>query len=317
VRKTKNGDVIFKLRFYNETHPELSEFNSIYFVSNENLDASQFKNIYSSRRSYNDVRIYQKGQQVEIRLKGKKNEFKIISADLATLDDSGNAKKLKSVSSILKRYSRKLKNREKDFDKIVKAKKNYRDKEFEIKNSKDLDLYAYNGSRTLMSTAEKNMSQKEWMDHYQQLLKNQKLALDSSAATANNLVNSLSLDGMGIYNCDQIQRINDPVEIYADYHNKDSEKIKPSATYIIDKKINAVLQYNGYRGFSADKIAFSKSSDAENILLAIKPDGTLGVYKPQDFKEQKFRNRSHFDFKVQEVDINFTSVAQLKKYLGL
>ncbi|MCW3105368.1 MAG: hypothetical protein JWO09_3808 [Bacteroidetes bacterium] len=318
AKKLKSGEIIFKIRSYPDAHPELSEFNSVYFVSNENLSLQEFKARYVRRKYYNDARIYQKGQQVELRLKGKGAQpFKTISADVATLDGKGKIHQLRSTAMLFRKYNRKLKKREAEFNDMVKKGKNYQDKEFEISNTNDFDLYAFNGAQSYMTRNEKAMTQAEWMTYYKQLLEKEKQALNSSAATSNNLVNSLSLDGMGIYNCDQIQRLNDPVQIFADYHSRDSAAIEPVATYIIDKKINAVLQYDGYRGFSADKIAFSNSRNAENVMLAIKADGSMAIYTADEFKSQAFRNKRRFDFRVKEVSTSFTTVAELKKYIGL
>jgi hypothetical protein len=318
AKKTKSGEIIFKIRSYPDAHPELSEFNSVYFVSNENLSIQQFKAKYQRRKYFNDARIYQKGQQVEIRLKGQGAQpFSTIAADVATLDGNGKAHRLRSVNSIFRKYNRRLKNRGEEFDKIVRKGKNYRDREFEVSNPDDFNLYAFNASQKYMTGNEKSMTQAEWMTCYQQLVEKEKQALNNSAATSGNLVNSLSLDGMGIYNCDQIQRLNDPVKIFADYHSPDASSIYPVATYIIDKKINAVLQYDGYNGFSADKIAFSNSRNAENVMLAIKGDGSMAIYTTDEFKSKTFRNKRHFDFGVKEVNTTFTTVAELKKYIGL
>lgn len=317
AKKTKSGEIIFKIRSYPDAHPELTEFNSVYFVSNENLSIQQFKAKYVRRNYYNDARICQKGQQLEIRLKGQGTQpFSTISADAATLDNKGKTHELRSLDMVFRKYNRKLKKREAEFNSLVKKGKNYQDKEFEISNANDFDLYAFNGAQKYMTGNERSMTQAEWMTYYKQLVEKEKLALNNSAATSNNLVNSLSLDGMGIYNCDQIQRLNDPVQIFADYHS-DSASVEPVATYIIDKKINAVLQYDGYRGFSADKIAFSNSKNAENVMLAIKADGSMAIYTADEFKSKTFRNKRHFDFRVKEISTSFTTVAELKKYIGL
>ena len=318
VRKTKAGEVLFKLRFYREAHPELNDFKNVYFACTENISAAQFKKQYVAGKSFNDIRMYKKGQQVQLRLKGKGAQpFYTINADLVTLDDEGKTHRLTSVNTLIKKYSRKLRSREKEFNKLVKSGKNHKDEEYVITNPKDLDLYAFNAAKPYMSNMEKKMTMEEFITYNNQLMEKQKQELNTSAATASNLVNSLSLDGMGIYNCDQIQRLQNPVEIFADYHSRDSAAIQPAATYIIDKKINAVLQYDGYLGFSADKIAFSNSKNAENVMLAIKADGSMAIYTADEFKSQTFRNKRHFDFKVKEVNTSFTTVAELKKYIGL
>lgn len=317
VRKLRSGEVVFKLRINSVTHPELTEFNAVYFVSAENISASEFKKKFSYRKKYNDLFIDTKGDQVILRLKGKTG-YSVIAAELAYLDDKGKLRDCKNYKTIFKKYNRKRQRRENEFNKMVKKGQNYFDDFIEIKNPDDLKSYCYDQIVKDLSLNERKMTKEEWIAKMDQYLANEKLILNKSKVTANNLVNSLSLDGFGIYNCDQIQRINEPVEIFASYKSVNNEKqIQPVATYIIDKKINAVLQYNGYRGFSADKIAFSKSKNAENTLLAIKKDGTVAIYSPADFKQNNFRNKQDFEFRVIDASSNFSNIEELKKYIGL
>jgi len=325
VKKTKDGTVLFKIDYLNTSHPEMSEFENVYFALSEEISPALFKEKYGRRKYYSDIRVTTKGNDVELQLKDR-TSIKNISANIVMLDNQGKPKEIKNVSTRMKRYNRRLKTREKKFNSdIAKGKRNV--SEIIISDRKQLSLYAYNEAKKAMTNEEKQMSYKEWLDYCKQTEKNMiewnkqasavKIAqLNNAEATPSNLIQSMSLSGTGIYNCDQIQRMKQPVEIFAKYKSLDNKKVEPQMAYLLDKTSNSVFQYDGYRGFSADKIAFSKSKAAKNTLLAVNSDGTLAVYKTEEFAKTDFKNKSHFDFVVTPIDSKVTSVADLKTLIG-
>ncbi|MES2592901.1 MAG: hypothetical protein V4608_13545 [Bacteroidota bacterium] len=308
VRKNKNG-LFFKLRFINDAHPELNEFNNYYFASDENMTASSFKQKFSYKKSFNDIRVYLNGDNCELKLKDSKG-FKSVNAHLVTIDDNAKVKSVKNTQIVAKKYNRRLNSRERMFNKKLKKGKIY-DDYITLNNNGDIDLYAYEEARKRMSPTEKKMAPEEWLTYNKQIVANQKVLINNASATSNNLIQSLSLDGMGVFNCDQIQRIKQPVEVFATYKNSESEELSPYGAYIIDKKINGILS------FEPSNIIFSKSDDAQNILITVNLDGSVGLFKTEDFKKNTFKNKRKFDFAVTEIDAKYTSVSDLKKIIGL
>jgi hypothetical protein len=306
VRKNKNG-LFFKLRFLNDAHPELNEFNNYYFALDENITASTFKQKFYYKKSFNDIRVYSDGDNCELVLKGSKG-FERINTHLVMMDDS-KVKDVKNTKTVLKKYNRRLNSRERLFNKKVKKGKIY-DDYITLTNSNDINFYAYEQARKAMSPKEKSMTPEEWIVYNKQIVDNYKVALNNSNVTSNNLIQSLSLDGMGVFNCDQIQRIKQPVEVFASYKNSNSKKLAPSVAYIIDRKINGILTYN------SNDIVFSGSDEAQNVLITVDLDGSVGLFKSEDFKKNKFRNKGKFNFEVTEINGEYTSVADLKKIIG-
>jgi hypothetical protein len=332
VRKTKEGDVLFKVTYLDYAHPELREFNNMYFALNENMTTTEFRQKYVRRKYYNDVRVYTNGGDIDFKFKDSKS-VNDISATMVVLDDKGHIKDAKDLSTRMKKYNRRLKSREREFDKKL-AKGKIERNIIRITDQKQLSIYAFKTAQQYMTAEEKKMNYDEWLTYYkqvkteqeQQILEQAKYTaesnkvqlakLDVSAANAQNLVQSLSIGGMGIYNCDQIQRMKDPVKVFANYKTIDKNKLNPKAAYVIDKHANSVFQYDGYSGFNANKIAFDKDVKAENTLLAINEDGSIAVYSVDDFKKNDFRNRERFDFMVTKIDSKFTTVAELKTLIG-
>ena len=325
VKKAKDGTVLFKVSYLNTSHPEMQEFSNLYFALNENMSSAEFKQKYGRRKYYNDVRVTISGGDVELELKDNKS-IKNISANLVTLSNKGEVIEVKNINSHMKRYNRRLRTRERIFNREI-AKGKLENNDIKITDSKQLKMYAYGIARKSMNKNEKKMTFNEWVDYCKQTEENEKAyykqvnaeqltALAKSEATGDNLIQSLRLEGMGIYNCDQIQRMKKPVEIFASYKTPENKKITAKSAYVIDKNDNSVFQYDGYAGFNANKIAFDQSETAINTLLAINEDGSIAVYKTEDFKKNDFKNKEHFDFSMRKIDSKFTNVADLKTLIG-
>ena len=84
------------------------------------------------------------------------------------------------------------------------------------------------------------------------------------AQTTNQL---LRLTGMGVYNCDQISRLTSPKSITANYETMEGELLKIQVIYLIDSRINGVIEYDGYNGLGPYK--FSYGSKSKNIMVAV------------------------------------------------
>lgn len=325
VKHNRNGDVLFRIGYLPDAHPELSAFGDVYFASNEDISAAEFRKKYQLKKYYSDIRVYARGSGLELRLKDG-HSFKNIAARLVTIDNKGIVKDVKNSNVLMKRYQRRLSSRDRAFDKKV-GKGQLSNNTISIRDPEKIKQHAYAKTKEFMTLAEKQMNPAEWesycdlqQQNQQALIKQatlqQQKEAGSMGATATNLVQSLSLDGLGIYNCDQLQRMKQPVEIYAEYKTQ-QDALKAKAAYVIDKHSNSVFQYDGYRGFSASHIAFSRSAAAQNTLLAIDENDEIAVYTTEDFKNGSFKNKSHFDFVVTKINSNFTTVSDLKKLIGL
>ena len=310
VRKVKRGKVLFKIKATDDNNPELYVFTNYYFETDENISSKQFRKKYSTPLGYSDVRINRDGKELEIVLKDYKS-FKTINADLVSVSDDGKVTKVKNTAALTKRYDKRLAYRERIFNKSMRKGWNYKEGRIPITDTAELKLYAYNKAKERMSDVEKKMTYNEWQTYYAQVTANEKVILNNSDIVSGNLIKSLSLDGMGIYNCDQIRRIKEPVTIFASYSDEKKKIENPRSAYIIDKKINGVLCY------SANEISFSKSKNAQNILLEIDNDGGIGIYKTEDFKFHAFKNKENYEFTLQKINSNFTTLGELKKMIGL
>jgi hypothetical protein len=315
VRKNKQGEIVFKVKFDSEAHPEMQVFNNLYFLLADNVSINEFKKEFCNKKFYNDIRVYRSGDGIELKLKGIKI-FKSINAELVTMNDKGEIKAAKDARNRMKQYDAQLKRKARDFKRGRRDVYCYEPPVF-ITDPLELSMYAFNETKKYMSKEESKMDYNTWICYFNQVMENERLAVSNAEVSQENLVRSLQLDNMGIFNCDQIQRLQNPVEIFASYNKLNNGKLSPESIYIIDKKINAVLQYNGYRGYGPDKIAFSNNPDAQNVLLAINKDGTMAIYRPENFKENTFTDKTKFTFRVEELGNKYANVGELKKSIGL
>lgn len=97
-----------------------------------------------------------------------------------------------------------------------------------------------------------------------------------------NVRQKLQISTLGIYNCDQIQRLFEPIIVDAEYFDDKGNSITPVYIYIVDKRINGILRYDANGNFRPSHFAFSPSS--KNVLLAFDIDGNAYVYTTQKMK---------------------------------
>jgi hypothetical protein len=317
VRKLKDGTLLFKLKFNTYLHPELVAFSDVYFASTENIASAEFKKKYVKGKYYNDVRVYDNGELIEIQLK-ESTKTTTLFAGVGRIKDNKGFVEAKDLHNKMKKYNRSLRYREKSFNKSIRRKNS---KNYEVVELTDLEAikrYAYTAAKEYMSGEEKKMSYDQWLSYYEQIIANELLAVSTSQATSSNLVQSLSISGMGIYNCDQIQRISYPIEVFASYKSSATDKkLDISTTLLIDKKKNAVFQYTGAYGYKPSKIVMSGSKNAEQILVAVKSDGGIAIYTTENFKGVNLEDKKKFEFVVNEIDSSFTTVDDLRKIIGL
>jgi hypothetical protein len=105
--------------------------------------------------------------------------------------------------------------------------------------------------------------------------------------TANNIafeiVQSLNISQLGIYNCDQILRLNNPVEVFADYVDTKGKQLEIVIIYILDQTLNGMLMYDGHYGYSPYRFAYSPSS--RTSMIAIDEYSNSYVFSSKSFGE--------------------------------
>ena len=179
-------------------------------------------------------------------------------------------------------------------------------------------------NKEFMTPEEKKLSRDEWVDFFDE---NKKVMLSrynqiedkevkdclerikvleraqKNIGMINNSVNAvrqqLSISSLGIFNCDQIRRLVEPLIVHAEYSDENQNKITPIFIYIIDDTINGILKYDGYNGYSPSRFAYSPSSGT--TLVAFDAEGQAYIYSKEKMKSLK-TSTSNQHFVLQKIN---------------
>lgn len=225
-------------------------------------------------------------------------------------------KKIKKYEKINGKYAKRNRELEKKITNLTRQStpKTQTDS-IKIYTNKEFVKCFWEQSKTYMTTEEQNLTMLDWITYFDnnKALMNQRYTrLENSTVclelykkreeanrlafenqkkvtlantNANQLTRSLSISNLGIYNCDQIQRLQNPIEIFAEYKDENGKEIKPLFIYLLDNKFNGIIKYDGYNNYSPYRFAFSPSS--KNTLLAFDGNGDSYIFESEKFNSIK------------------------------
>lgn len=315
VKRTKEGNVIFKIKWFNQSHPELSAFSGLSWMTDEKMTTAQFRNMVTYKNFFSDIRIEENGDGFTLLLKGSLGMKTINAHPVQLSSDKKKVTELKDGGTKrYKVYKRHLISREKFFNKRLKkgllSNSTYKDFSNMLHLEGDeLKKYWWKQARYQMTPTELAMDFSEWDQYVEELKENEKNNLENTEASTNGIIRSLTLDGFGIYNCDQIQRLKNGVSVWGKFINEEGKQVVGQTVYIVNKAIRGVLTYG-----IAQLIAFSKSTD--NTMLVVKPDGTLSVAGPEEFKGKNFSNKGNYTFTLSDTGKDIKTVGDLRVIMG-
>jgi hypothetical protein len=89
------------------------------------------------------------------------------------------------------------------------------------------------------------------------------------------------INSTGIYNADQVKRINYPIEIFANYKNESGQPLKIISIYVSIKGLNGIINYNGYMDYGPYKFVYGKHD--ETMLIAVDENEKSYYCTPDEF----------------------------------
>lgn len=103
-----------------------------------------------------------------------------------------------------------------------------------------------------------------------------------NVAKTNNIFQSLSIQSLGVFNCDQIYRLREPkITILADYLDDKKNNVDIILIYIIDDALNGILRYDGYNNLGPS--VFVCSAASHNTLIAFDEKFNAYIVRPDKF----------------------------------
>ncbi|MFI5204435.1 MAG: hypothetical protein ACHQF2_08050, partial [Flavobacteriales bacterium] len=125
-----------------------------------------------------------------------------------------------------------------------------------------------------------------------------------------NIVRNLQLSCFGIFNCDQVNRLNDRVDITASYVNTNGDKItNMSMLMVIDRNYNNAIPH-----FPGN---FALGRNGRNILILTGSDGHIYTVGEQEFKKMQILKSGKYEFTVSDVTQQMKTMGEFRKILGL
>jgi hypothetical protein len=261
IKRGRGGRIIFDLH---TTYPELKRLHANHWMILSNIPYRAFKK-YNRKRTYHDIRLIETSEGLTMQLKEKRG-FKTFLVQPVKKIKVKHKTYYEEQPIQLAKYKKSLSQREKMFNKSVQRD----NKKFNKQSNTAARKYPHRHwmfTRKLMTKAERKMKHEDW-ELYCDSIKTSELAkLSDKPLTPDNFYRTLSISGFGIFNCDQIQRLANPLEVLAEYQNEEGKEVKGECIYVLDSSINGVLAYNGGMGYGPEHFALDPANVNAVILL--------------------------------------------------
>jgi hypothetical protein len=262
--------------------PELKVFRNYVFCINGFEKNRQFKEKYVYNKVYNDIRIiYEPGESTGIIELKDKTGFTQIEFEISTPYHRSTKFAVTNFNRLYKRYTKQLAKRERAFDNSNKQK---------------IDRALRYGRKSRFVKVALDSAQLNDTSFY-----NGGSAVGYNTG-GNSLYRSLSLSGLGIYNCDQIYRLSNPQTrtiVLLDSNGK--RRNGTYTSYVLDEKLNGVLSYYGPKVTLQPKntrivMAIVASGAANIIYTAVKDSIPKDSSEPIELRQNTTPLRSLQDF---------------------
>jgi hypothetical protein len=316
------GTACFKLNSefgeasYYRDNPELSAFGGVAWMLNDQLDVATFRQLKSRRSGISDIRInYDGGTDFTMELKLPGGYKTISVTPVKIMDKKPQPLGEKRCVQMNHQYQKSLARRNKNFDRNIK--KRISKHERWVINSTTDSLNIWKSVKGKMNADEQNMSYREWVKHVRKK-QSQTFAFEwttqTKAANAqmDKIYQALTIMNFGVYNCDQLQRIEKPIEVNAIAYLPGGEQEQASQMYIIDKNHNQAFSYRGTPG-NAIHIAYG--ADAKNKLIVVNSDGSVSVADEDAFNTKTTDADGNTHFATTRMSDKPVTTQQLREFI--
>lgn len=108
---------------------------------------------------------------------------------------------------------------------------------------------------------------------------------------------NVNVSTMGVWNCDQIQRLEAPVYVKAQYVDENNKPLQIVKVWLIDSKINGALSYEGSSG-NLSPYHFPYSPFSKNTLLAIDAYDRTYIFSTDAFQQLSSTQSEKYTFRM-------------------
>jgi hypothetical protein len=324
----KSGDKKDLVKFYIDVYTSDKIHKDMRFLKNEtwvydgtynkkDFAANLLTNNFENKRFFNNARLV-KNEAEDGYLMELKGNNGIITVPVhlyghwdkkasSTLAQFRYRAKLQSIEKrrtdeVYKNYRKALAREERLFNKEMnkqkgKALKVWNDYVQQVENTK--------------SEAEKKMTNEEWLS-YVDKVQQSRITLENrimASGTEDIVFRTVSVSGMGIYNCDRIGKLANPVPIIADCRDKENNSLPVVRAYVIDKKLN------GSMSFYDNRITLDPRTTKAIIL--IDEEGKLAYANDTMLEDVDFKRNERTPITLEKLQQQPKSEAEFASLIGL
>ncbi|MBL0316597.1 MAG: hypothetical protein IPP69_12735 [Flavobacteriales bacterium] len=311
IRRSK-GRVIFTLEGSYSGNPEMKKIHVDDWRLVSNISVKILRKDFHRKRLFCDIRILEGDGCYVLQLKDDTSFSHLQVMPLKSYRKKGRTY-YEDRDLKLDAYKKALATREKQFNKgLNKYNRLFIRKA--IKRNENWVKWNWSTTRAMMTIEEKKMNQVEWDVYCDSIQRLERQDFAMAKVNAASFTRSLSIDGFGIYNCDQIERLQNPVVIAASYENQSGNRVDGKCTYVIDRNINGVLTYDGYRQMSPKRFALDPES--VQAIVVVDKNGQIGIVDINHLKTLSLEDQGRYTLKLESVETPL-SVTEFRNLIGI
>ncbi len=294
-----------------KSNPEVNAFIGMKWVYLGAMNPKEFKNAYVKNELWSDVRIYynEPKKNFTIELKNKKGFTSFQAYPRITDLRSSVETSQRMYAKRQERYLKVLQRREDKFHANLFREKVRYDRLFREREAKTWDVF-----RMQMSEKEKAMTNQQWLAYYDEIMREEKKALYSSAANATNLTRSLELEGYQIISSVDQAMNNSVKEFLSVFLDENNKKLADAKVFLIAPGKKEVYVNQGNMGAKETPLFFDFSSNYK--IVVENRSGHLSISTEKDLQKVDFTKKS-IVISTKTFDKNLTSIGQIRRELKL
>ncbi len=321
--------IFFQIPDYNQSitsnYPELRAFSGMSWLYQGELSKKKFKKSIL-KKSWDDIRIEldKNNSMFSIQLKSltgfeKFNAYPIVSREMS-LEKTQQTYVRRSLT-----YQKTLSRRSAQF----KRDQNRVRKKYDA-NFQKMKEYAWKELQLKMSSDEKLMSMQEWLEYYDNIVANEKKAIDNTSLSLIFLIRQLTLlgfsstgvnttAGTNVRRNNTIPMNNTGYQVKAlnvDFIDADgSGNLAVTNIITVDNRNKFFSQMNGTLGLAPSILSLRQFSSY--LILVELRNGNFGFVTSNEIDRQAMQTDKTCQFKVKVLDKNLDTIGNLLKQAGL
>jgi hypothetical protein len=295
--------------------PELRAYKDIVWMMDEKLSAAEFRKRYGRKVSFNDVQVVGQNGRYTLKLKQQSGFTEISVSAFTSLNGKLHKPSMAELQMKDFRYQTNRELREKMFNRKLQGEMKKYNKL--VKNLGLLSLRTWKKVKPQMTEAEKILDFSQWKEAVDKYVADTKLRQFQYGTTnsegVKNVTRALSLNGTGIYNCDQASRVVNPAKVLAVGKNILGKIIPAITAYVITKGKNMALSFGAIDVNKGIMLNFSQT-DSSRIVL-IDEQGYVAIVENSELdKHESYTQEARYEFIVKELGKS-PPVAELRDVL--